>query len=165
MARIVGIGGGVSTAALAIARHAGALVVVTSRSAAKCSEALAMGADAAYDSAAESWPVQADVVVESVGPATWEQSVRALQPGGRLVICGGTTGPKVTLNLPRLFFKQFEIIGSTMGSYEEFEQVSTLVEHGLPVHVDRTFGIDDYPAALDRLEQGEQLGKIVLLHP
>ena len=67
---------------------------------------------------------QADVVVESVGPATWEQSVRSLKPGGRLVVCGSTSGPKVELTLPRLFFKQFEIIGSTMGSYQEFDEVS-----------------------------------------
>ena len=162
---VVGIGSGVSCAALALGTMMGARVEVTSRSEHKQSQALDMGAAAAHDSAAPKWSVEADVVVESVGPATWEQSVRSLKPGGRLVVCGSTSGPKVELTLPRLFFKQFEIIGSTMGSYEEFEQVSTLVEHGLPMHIDRTFGIDDYPAALDRLEQGAQLGKIVLLHP
>ncbi|MFT3854669.1 MAG: zinc-binding dehydrogenase [Ilumatobacteraceae bacterium] len=161
---VVGIGGGVSTAALAIGRWTGARVVVTSRSEAKRAEALAMGADAAYDSADSSWPVAADVVVESVGPATWEQSVRSLKPGGRLVICGGTSGPTVTLNLPRLFFKQFEIIGSTMGSYEEFDQVTGLVAQGLDVHVDSVLDVEDYPAALERLERGEQLGKLVLRH-
>ena len=85
---------------------------------------LAMGAIAAHDSAEAKWPVQADVVIESVGPATWEQSVRSLKAGGRMVVCGGTSGPKVELNLPRLFFKQFEIIGSSMGSYQEFEQLT-----------------------------------------
>ena len=89
---VVGIGSGVSCAALAIARHLGAEVVATSRSEAKRAEALAMGAVAAIDSADERWPVQADVVVESVGAATWEQSVRALKAGGRLVVCGGTSG-------------------------------------------------------------------------
>lgn len=161
---VVGIGSGVSCAALAIARHMGCTVVVTSRSEAKRAEALAMGAAAAYDSAAAKWPVEADVVIESVGPATWEQSVRSLRPGGRLVVCGGTSGPKVELNLPRLFFKQIEIIGSTMGSYEEFDQVSALVAQGLDIHIDRTYPLTAYDEALARLEHGEQLGKIVLTH-
>ena len=89
-------------------------------------EALAMGAVAAIDSADERWPVQADVVVESVGAATWDKSVRALKAGGRLVVCGGTSGAEVELNLPRLFFKQFEIIGSSMGSYQEFAELTAL---------------------------------------
>ncbi len=161
---VVGIGSGVSCAALALARHAGARVVVTSRSAAKRAEALALGADEAFDSAAERWPVVADVVIESVGPATWEQSIRTLRPGGRLVVCGGTSGPKVQLDLPRLFFKQFEIIGSTMGSYEEFSEVTQLVDAGVDVQVDQVFDLADYPAALERLARGEQLGKIVLRH-
>lgn len=161
---VVGIGSGVSCAALALGRHMGATVVATSRSEAKRAEALAMGASEAHDSAAAKWPVEADVVVESVGPATWEQSVRSLRPGGRLVVCGGTSGPKVELNLPRLFFKQFEIIGSTMGSYQEFDEVTALVAQGVAVHVDRTYPLAEYDAALQRLEQGEQLGKIVLTH-
>ncbi|MFZ4810580.1 MAG: zinc-binding dehydrogenase [Ilumatobacteraceae bacterium] len=161
---VVGIGSGVSCAALALAVHLGATVIATSRSEAKRAEALAMGATAAVDSAAERWDVQADVVVESVGPATWEQSVRSLRPGGRLVVCGGTSGPKVEVDLPRLFFKQFEIIGSTMGSYEEFVEVTRLVDHGVAVHVDRTYPIGQYPDALERLANGEQLGKIVLEH-
>jgi len=164
-ALVVGIGSGVSNAALALARAMGASVVVTSRSEAKRAQALTMGAEAAFDSTDSRWPVEADVVVESVGPATWEQSVRALKAGGRLVVCGGTSGPKVDLNLPRLFFKQIEIIGSTMGSYEEFASLTTLVAKGLPVQVDGVFDLIDYPKALDRLERGEQLGKIVLRHP
>lgn len=161
---VVGIGAGVSCAALAIARQLGAEVVVTSRSAAKREQALAMGATAAIDSAAERWPVQADVVVESVGRATWAQSMRALKPGGRLVVCGGTSGSDVEVNLPRLFFKQHEIIGSSMGSYQEFAELTTLVERGLDVHVDRVFPLAEYPAALAHLEAGEQLGKVVLRH-
>lgn len=161
---VVGIGSGVSCAALALARHAGARVVVTSRSEAKRVEALALGADAAVDSADERWPVQADVVIESVGPATWEQSIRTLKPGGRLVVCGGTSGPRVQLDLPRLFFKQFEIIGSTMGSYEEFADVTKLVEAGVDVRIDHVFDVGEYRAALERLARGEQLGKIVLRH-
>lgn len=161
---VVGIGSGVSCAALALGKAMGATVHVTSRSEAKRAQALAMGADAAHDSASAKWPVQADVVVESVGPATWEQSIRSLRPGGRLVVCGGTSGPKVELNLPRLFFKQYEIIGSSMGSYQEFAEVTRLVAQGLPVQVDEVVALADYPAALARLEHGEQLGKIVLRH-
>jgi NADPH:quinone reductase-like Zn-dependent oxidoreductase len=161
---VVGIGSGVSCAALALARHMGCTVIATSRSQAKRDEALAMGAAQVLDSAADRWGVQADVVIESVGPATWEQSVRSLRPGGRLVVCGGTSGPKVQLDLPRLFFKQIEIIGSTMGSYEEFAEVTDLVAAGVPVHVDRVYPLAEYEAALARLAEGEQLGKIVLEH-
>lgn len=161
---VVGVGSGVSCAALALAVHMGCRVSVTSRSAEKRAAALEMGAHAAFDSAAERWPVEADVVVESVGPATWEQSVRALRPGGRLVVCGGTSGSTVELNLPRLFFKQIEIIGSTMASYEEFAHVTTLVAHGIPVHVDSTLPFRRYPGAIARLHHGQQLGKIVLDH-
>lgn len=161
---VVGIGSGVSCAALALARHMGCTVIATSRSQAKRDEALAMGAAQVLDSAADRWGVQADVVIESVGPATWEQSVRSLRPGGKLVVCGGTSGPKVQLDLPRLFFKQIEIIGSTMGSYEEFAEVTELVAAGVPVHVDRVYPLAEYEAALARLAEGEQLGKIVLEH-
>jgi NADPH:quinone reductase-like Zn-dependent oxidoreductase len=162
---VVGIGAGVSCAALALARQMGARVFATSRNEAKRAEAVAMGAEAAFDSTDPKWPVQADVVIESVGPATWEQSVRSLRAGGRLVVCGGTSGTKVELTLPRLWFKQLEIIGSSMGSYQEFAQLTDLVAQGLPIQVDQVFELADYPAALERLERGEQLGKIVLRHP
>ena len=161
---VVGIGSGVSCAALALGAMMGACVEVTSRSEAKRAQAMDMGAVAAHDSAAAKWPVEADVVVESVGPATWDQSVRSLKPGGRLVVCGSTSGPKVELTLPRLFFKQFEIIGSSMGSYEEFDELLALVDRGLPITIDQKFPLDGYEDALARLEHGEQLGKIVLTH-
>ncbi len=161
---VVGIGSGVSSAALALGRQMGARVFATSRSPVKREHAVAMGAEDAFDSAADRWPVEADVVVESVGPATWKQSVRALRPGGRLVVCGGTSGTKVELDLPRLFFKQIEVIGSTMGSYPEFAALTRLVDQGLAVQVDEVVPLADYPAALERLEHGEQLGKIVLTH-
>lgn len=160
---IVGIGGGVSMAALAIARRMGAEVFVTSRDEAKGKRAVALGAADAFDSAGE-WSVQCDVVVESVGPATWDASMRALKPGGRLVVCGGTSGPKVELNLPRVFFKQYEIIGSTMGGYGEFATVVDLVDQGLEVAVDAEYPLNEYPAALERLQAGDQMGKIVLMH-
>jgi zinc-binding alcohol dehydrogenase/oxidoreductase len=161
---VVGVGGGVSTAALALAVRLGAVVYVTSRDGAKRERAIELGAADAFDSEGD-WPVQVDVVVESVGPATWDRSVKALRPGGRLVVCGGTSGQKVELSLPRLFFKQIQIIGSTMGSYPEFDAVTRLVAQGLPITVDETFDLKDYPAALERLRQGAQLGKIVLRHP
>ena len=100
------------------------------------------------------WPVQADVVIESVGPATWEQSVRSLKAGGRMVVCGGTSGPKVELNLPRLFFKQYEIIGSTMGSYEEFAEVTRLVDDGVAVTIDRTYPVEQYERGARRAGPG-----------
>lgn len=160
---IVGIGGGVSTAALHLAVRMGAEVHVTSRDATKRAAALTLGAVAAYDSG-DAWPVKAEVVVESVGPATWDRSIGALLPGGRLAVCGGTSGPTVELNLPKLFFKQIEVIGSTMGGYGEFREVTRLMDQGLPVSVDGTFAVQDYPVALARLEAGHQLGKLVLLH-
>jgi len=160
---VVGVGGGVSAAALHLAVRMGAEVHVTSRDPAKREAALALGAVAAYDSNAD-WPVKVEVVVESVGPATWERSVGALVPGGRLAVCGGTSGQTVEVNLPKLFFKQIEIIGSTMGSYEEFAEVTALVAQGLPVSVDEVLGLDEYPKALERLETAAQLGKIVLRH-
>lgn len=159
---VVGVGGGVSSAALVLAKHAGARVVATSRDDAKLEQARSLGADEVVDSDADRWNVEADIVIESVGPATWEKSVRSLVPGGRLVVCGGTSGPKVELTLPRLFFKHHEIIGSTMGSYEEWAEVLGMVAGGLPVVVDRAVPLAHYPDALERLRAGEQLGKIVL---
>jgi D-arabinose 1-dehydrogenase-like Zn-dependent alcohol dehydrogenase len=80
------------------------------------------------------------------------------------VVCGGTSGPTAEINLPRLFFKQYEIIGSSMGSYEEFDQLLAIINIGLPIAVDNVFALKDYEQALSRLERGEQLGKIVLDH-
>jgi zinc-binding alcohol dehydrogenase/oxidoreductase len=161
---IVGVGSGVSSAALSLAKWMGATVIATSRDEVKRKQATVMGADKVIDTAADRWDVEADVVIESVGPATWDKSMRSLAPGGRLVVCGGTSGPKVEINLPRLFFKQYEIIGSTMGSYEEFDQLLQLVEQGLPIAIDSVHPLANYEVALAKLEKGEQLGKIVLRH-
>jgi len=161
---VVGVGGGVSSFGLLLGLHLGARVVVTSRDEAKRAAALAQGAAEAHDSAADRWPVQADVVFENVGEPTWDKSLRALVPGGRLVTCGGTAGSTVPLSLPRLFFRQHELIGSTMGSYREFAEVTALVAGGLPVPMDATFPLDRFPDALERLEAGAQLGKIVVRH-
>ena len=161
---VVGVGGGVSSAGLVLGRWMGARVLATSRSEAKRRRAVALGAEAAFDSD-QDFPVRADVVLENVGAATWARSLRALAPGGRLVTCGGTAGTTVELSLPRLFFKQHEIIGSTMGSYAEFARVTALVAQGLPVVVDEVVdGLEGFEAALARLEEGAQLGKIVLRH-
>ena len=160
---IVGIGGGVSMAALALARTMGATVYGTSRDPETRRRAEEAGATACFASD-DPWPVRCEVVLESVGPATWERSVGALAPGGRLVVCGGTSGPVVEVNLPRLFFKQHEIIGSTMGGYGEFAEVVRLVDQGLPIAVDVELGVERYPEALERLASGRHLGKVVLRH-
>jgi zinc-binding alcohol dehydrogenase/oxidoreductase len=164
---VVGVGGGVSSAGLMLGVAMGARVFVTSRDAAKRERAMALGAAGAFDSESDdAWPVEADVVFENVGAATWQRSLRALAPGGRLVTCGGTAGSRVELSLPRLFFKQHEIIGSTMGSYAEFDAVTRVVAgRGGMVVVDEVVdGLEAFPAALERLEAGRQLGKIVIRH-
>lgn len=161
---IVGIGSGVSTAALSLAKWMGARAIVTSRDPKKRQAALEMGADEAIETQDERWNVQADVVVESVGPATWDKSMRSLAPGGRLVVCGGTSGSQAQINIPRLFFKQYEIIGSSMGSYEEFDQLLTIVDAGLAIEIDSVFALQDYEQGLDKLKNGAHLGKIVLDH-
>jgi NADPH:quinone reductase-like Zn-dependent oxidoreductase len=161
---VVGVGGGVSSAGLVLARALGARVFATSRDDAKRRRAVELGAEDAFDSGAD-FPVKADVVLENVGAATWDRSLRTLVPGGRLVTCGGTAGSKVEIDLPRLFFRQHEIIGSTMGSYAEWDQVMALIGDGLAVLVDEVVdGLDAYPEALGRLESGQQLGKIVVRH-
>jgi NADPH:quinone reductase-like Zn-dependent oxidoreductase len=161
---VVGVGGGVSSAGLVLGVASGATVYGTSRDETKRKRAVEMGARDAFDSS-EPWPVQADVVFENVGAATWNNSIKALKPGGRLVTCGGTAGSQVEISLPRLFFKQHEIIGSTMGSYAEFDEVLKLVAGGLPVEIDTVLeGLDEFPKALERLEAGDQSGKIVIRH-
>ena len=161
---VVGIGGGVSSAGLAIGKAMGARVYVTSRDEAKRGRAVELGAAEAFDSTSD-WPVKANVVFENVGAATWDRSLRALAPGGRLVTCGGTAGSKVEISLPRLFFKQHEIIGSTMGSYAEYAEVTQLFANGLDVVVDEVFdGLESFPVALERLDSAQQLGKIVIRH-
>ena len=161
---VVGVGGGVSSAGLVLARAMGARVFATSRDPSKRDRAVALGAEAAFDSG-EDFPVKADVVLENVGAATWERSLKTLVPGGRLVTCGGTAGTQVELSIPKLFFKQHEIIGSTMGSYAEWDEVMALVAQGLPIIVDGVVdGVDAYPEVLSRLEAGTQLGKLVVRH-
>jgi NADPH:quinone reductase-like Zn-dependent oxidoreductase len=169
-----GIGGGVSTAALAIAKALGASVVVTSSSDAKLARARELGADATVNHATddvvaavkESTGGGADVVVEHVGEATWARSLNAARPGGRIVVCGATSGPNPPANLHRIWWKQLTIYGSTMGTRADFEAAYELIASGRarPV-VDEVFALEDAAAAHERLERGEQLGKIVLRIP
>lgn len=169
---IVGVGGGVSNAAMLIGAEMGAIVYVTSRDPKKIEKAVFGGADGGFLSTEDygkalkaATGAGADVVVENVGGPTWKASVGALNKGGRLVTCGGTGGPNVELSLPRLFFKHLEVIGSTMFDMGEFADVTRLVGSGrVPVIVDSTFGFEELPGALDRMQNGEQFGKIVLRH-
>lgn len=167
---VVGVGGGVSSAGLSLGVAMGAEVFVTSTAQEKIDRAVQLGAAAGFDSAGEfskeikaATGTGAHVVLENVGPATWNQSLRSLASGGRLVTCGSTTGPKVEITVPALFFKHHEIIGSTMFDHADFEAVTAMIGSGeLPVHVDRVYAFEDLPSALARLDAGEQLGKIVL---
>ena len=161
---VVGAGGGVASAALGIGQRLGARVFATSRDEAKCQRAMELGALEAFVTQGEPVPLKADVVVDSAGSPTWSLSMRALKPGGRLVTCGGTGGVGVEVNLARLFLSQHEVIGSTMGTFREFDEVTALVATGLPVVVDSVYGLEDYPSALKHLESGAQFGKVVLRH-
>lgn len=169
---IWGIGGGVALAALQIAHHLGANVAVTSSSAAKLERARELGADFGVNYIATPDVAGAvkrhfgrgvDVVVDSVGGATWPQSLRALRPGGRVVTCGATAGPLVELDLRRLFWFQWSLLGSTMGTRREFAEVVALGNAGLlrPL-VDEIIPLDEGARAFRRLAQGEQFGKLVL---
>jgi NADPH:quinone reductase-like Zn-dependent oxidoreductase len=160
---VVGAGGGVASMAIAIGARTGAEVLATSRHEAKRRRALELGAAEAFATGGPV-PVKADVVVDSSGSATWAASVRSLARGGRLVLCGATGGARVELDLARLFYSQQEVIGSTMGTYREFAEVTKLVADGLPVVVDSVHRLADYPSALDRLGAGDQFGKVVLDH-
>jgi NADPH:quinone reductase-like Zn-dependent oxidoreductase len=168
---IWGIGGGVATAALALAKALGAQVAVTSSSDAKLEHAKALGADVVlnHDTADVVAAVKdvtgggAHVVVESVGEATWKRTLDAVRAEGRIVVCGATTGPNPPAALHRVWWKQLSILGSSMGSPEDFQAVWDLIDAGnaRPV-VDKVFPLAEARAAHERLEAGEQLGKIVL---
>jgi NADPH:quinone reductase-like Zn-dependent oxidoreductase len=167
-----GIGGGVSTAALAIAKALGARVLATSSSDAKLERARELGADATVNHATGDVKAAVqeatdghgiDVVVENVGEATWTTSLQVAAPGGRITVCGATSGPNPPAALHRIWWKQLSILGSTMGTGEDFAGAYELVASGsaLPV-VDSVLPLEEVRAAHERLEAGEQLGKIVL---
>jgi len=169
-----GIGGGVSTAALAIAKALGAQALVTSSSDEKLARARELGADATVNHATgdvaaavkEATGEGVDVVVEHVGEATWKTSLQVVRPGGRIAVCGAATGPNPPAQLHRIWWKQLTIYGSTMGTKADFEGAYELVASGraAPV-VDEVFPLADARAAHERLEAGAQLGKIVLRIP
>jgi NADPH:quinone reductase-like Zn-dependent oxidoreductase len=167
---IWGIGGGVATAAFEIARAVGARTLVTSSSDEKLERAREWGADVAVghaDAAAAAKELGGvDLVVETVGEATWKDSLGAVKPGGRITVCGATSGPNPPAQLHRFWWKQLTVYGSTMGTREDFLGAYELVRSGRArVHVDSTFPLAEARAAHERLERGEQLGKIVLTIP
>lgn len=169
---IWGIGGGVALAALQIAKHIGATVWVTSSSPEKLARAQAMGADHLLDHRepdlgreirARTGKRGVDVVIDSVGEATWSQSLVALGKRGRLVTCGGTTGPHVQVDVRRMFWNQWTLMGSTMGSDAEFDAMTTLFRHGaLQPPVDSVWSLAEGRQAFERLDSGAQFGKVVV---
>jgi NADPH:quinone reductase-like Zn-dependent oxidoreductase len=169
---IWGIGGGVSGAALMIAKHLGARAIVTSSSDEKLDGARQMGADLALNHAKDDVVKEVraytgkrgvDVVVENVGEATWEHSLRLLAKKGRLVTCGATTGPRAVADIRRMFWNQWTVMGSTMGSHSEYREIARLLGQGhLRPLVDSVHPLSDALAAFKRLESGEQFGKVVV---
>jgi zinc-binding alcohol dehydrogenase/oxidoreductase len=173
-ALIWGIGGGVSTAAFEICRALGVRTIVTSGSDEKLAAAADWGADVTVNHAdgdvvaavKEATGKGVNVVVESVGEATWARTLAAVRPAGRIVVCGATSGPNPPAALHRFWWKQLTLMGSMMGSREDFLGVYELVRSGRArVHVDSVFPLAEAAAAHERMEAGAQLGKIVLTIP
>jgi NADPH:quinone reductase-like Zn-dependent oxidoreductase len=159
---VQGAGGGVATAAIALARAAGATVWTTSRDEAKRARALEIGAHQAFEPGAR-LPARVDAVMETVGKATWAHSMRALKPGGALVVSGSTSGPDPSADLTRLFFLQLRVLGSTMGTLEELRALLALCEAtGLRPLVDEVIPLADARRAFERLASGDLFGKLVL---
>lgn len=167
---VVGVGGGVSASAMYLAMAFRADVYVTSRSQEKIDWAISEGAKGGFDSSSEFGTEMADLggadlVVDNVGPATLKQSMRAAKPGGRIAICGATSGPKFELTLPVLWFKQLELVGSSMGNHAQFARALNWIRIGKSKSpVARVFPFDELPAALRFLDSGEQTGNVVLAH-
>jgi NADPH:quinone reductase-like Zn-dependent oxidoreductase len=167
-----GIGGGLAGTAVKVAKLAGARVIATSSSDEKLEAARRLGADHTINHATQDvvHEVRAltggggvEVVVENVGEATWDQSLQVLGRGGRLVTCGATTGARVNLDIRRLFWHHWTIMGSTMGSHRDYEEVVRLLGQGqLRPTVDSTYPLSDGVEALRRMQDGGQMGKIVV---
>lgn len=169
---VFGIGGGVSLAGLQLAKALGARVIVTSRHAGKLAQARALGADHVIDSSQEDVAKAAlaatggrgvDVVFENVGEAVWPAAMKALVRGGRLVTCGATSGDQPGADLRRLFIRQLQVLGSTLGNLSELHDLLAFCQrHGVRPVIEQSYALDDVHAALNRLESGEQFGKIAL---
>ncbi|MFC4619261.1 zinc-binding dehydrogenase [Camelliibacillus cellulosilyticus] len=164
---IPGVGSGVATFLVQMAKALGARVIVSSRSEEKREKAIKLGADRAIDSNSD-WEKllkeeTIDVVIESVGAATWQRSLNSLKPGGTVVVFGASAGDEVTLNLRDFFYGQYNLLGSTMGSIEEcHEMLHFIQEHRIMPIVDSVYHLKDTREALRKLEQGEQFGKIAI---
>ena len=170
-----GIGSGVATASLQVAKALGARVIVTSSSDEKLGRARELGADETVNHGSGDVVAAvrqatgghgADVVIEHVGEATWKTSLQVAATGGRIAVCGATSGPNPPANLHRIWWKQLTVVGSTMGTQEDFRAVYDLVASGRakPV-VDRVFPLAEAADAHEHLEAGRQLGKVVLRIP
>lgn len=162
---IPGVGSGVATFLVQFANAVGAEVYVSSRSKDKCAKALEIGAYKAIDSN-EDWNtvlegVKMDLVIESVGAATFNKSLELLRPGGTIVTFGASAGDEVQLNLRSFFYGQYNLLGSTMGSTEEYIDMLQFIEkHEIKPIIDRIFSLSEFEQAFMRMERAEQLGKI-----
>src|SRR5450631_2486626 len=158
---VQGAGGGVATALLMIGRAAGFRVWATSRDERKRDRALELGADRVFP-AGDRLPERVDAVMESVGQATWAHSLRALKPGGRIVVCGATSGALPPADLNRVFFLQLSVAGSTMGTRDELERLATFLEQtGVRPKIDRTMPLEQAKDGLAAMIAGDLFGKIV----
>jgi NADPH:quinone reductase-like Zn-dependent oxidoreductase len=158
---VQGAGGGVATAVIILGRAAGYRVWATSRSEAKRARAVELGADQAFETGAR-LPERVDAVMETVGEATWAHSLRALKPGGTIVVSGATSGAVPSADLNRVFFLQLSVVGSTMGSRDQLSRLTTFLEQtGARPVIDRSMPLaqarDGFAAMID----GEVFGKIV----
>jgi NADPH:quinone reductase-like Zn-dependent oxidoreductase len=159
---VQGASGGVATACIALARAAGLRVLATARTEAKQAMAVKLGAHESFETGAR-LPEKVDAVLETVGEATWPHSLRALKPGGKIVICGATSGPNPPADLNRIFFRQLQVIGSTMGTKTELtDLIAFLHATGLRPHLDRIIPLEQAADGLIAMASGELVGKIVL---
>lgn len=164
---IPGAGSGVATFIIQMAKAKGARVIVSSRSEEKCQQALAIGADVAIDTNGD-WvellkDEKIDVVIDSVGEATFNRSLEVLKKGGTLVTFGATTADVTSINLRDFFYGQYTLHGTTLGSREEFRAYLQLMEqHKIKPVIDQVYSIDDTLEALERLQVNAQFGKIVI---
>jgi NADPH:quinone reductase-like Zn-dependent oxidoreductase len=159
---VQGAGGGVATAAIALGRAAGVRVWATSRSEEKRAAALELGADATF-ATGERLPERVDAVLETVGEATWSHSLKALKPGGTVIVSGATSGSAPSADLTRVFFLQLSVVGSTMGTRQELERLSQLLlSTGVRPPIHATYALADAAQAFAALEAGTVFGKVVL---